>query len=81
MEQVSRDAETSAEAFQPAVQPAVPQIASRVRHFNSEKKKTVVEKKKGKKEKKEKEKKERKEKKESRKTATVTSGDGRYGDL
>ena len=63
MEQVNRDAETSAEA----IQPAVPQIASRVRPFKE--KKTVVEKKK--------EKKERKEKKESRKTAT---GDGRHGD-
>ena len=48
MEQVSRDAGTSAEA----PQPAVPQIASRVRPFNSEEKKTVVEKKKEKKEKK-----------------------------
>ena len=54
MEQVNRDAETSAEA----IQPAVPQIASRVRPFNSEEKKTVVEKKKEKKEKDEKEKKE-----------------------
>ena len=63
MEQVNRDAETSAEA----IQPAVPQIASRVRPFKE--KKTVVEEKK--------EKKERKEKKESRKTAT---GDGRHGD-
>ena len=46
MEQVSRDAGTSAEA----PQPAIPQIASRVRPFNSEEKKTVVEKKKEKKE-------------------------------
>ena len=43
-----------------------PQIASRVRPFNSEERKAVVEKK--------------KEKKECREAATVTSGDGHHGD-